>query len=219
MRCWSRASPAARSRPARNSSMAISRAPKPPCTETVASSASNATARSPNGEGACKLPPTVPMLRTAGPPIERAAACRKASSRSAQNLRERHAGADRDAPAGGADLAQAAVLDPHYGRERNVALVEGAHHERAAAEIARAAIRRERRRRLADGREGFHADRHEAAPVRDIRRRQTRVILANARIQGVTPPSGLAASRRSREVPRLAPARRCPTAGSPLLRG
>ena len=174
MRCWSRASPrrgrAPRGTPRWPSRARQSRlAPRP-------SRRARATRRRDRrtGRGRSKLPPTVPMLRTAGPPIERAAACRKASSRSRQNLRERDAGADGDAPAGGADLVQAAVLDPHDGRERDVALVEGAHHERAAADIARAAIRGERRRRLGDRREGFHADRHEAAPV--ARRRH--VILA-----------------------------------------
>ena len=61
-----------RSRADRNSSMAMSRAPKPPCTLTTASSASNAVAKSPKGAGANRLPPIVPMLRTAGPPMERA---------------------------------------------------------------------------------------------------------------------------------------------------
>ena len=87
------------------------------------------------------------MLRTAGPPIERAGACRKARSRSARIRAKVTPAPSVIRAAGGVDARQALVIGAHDGRERDVAFVQCAHHQRAAAEIARVAVGRQRARR------------------------------------------------------------------------
>ena len=80
-----------------------------------------------------------------------------------ENAREGDAGADRDAGAGDVDLRQGAVGRPHHRRNREIAFVERAHHQRAAAEIARVALRRKRGRGFSRGREGLHRYGHDVA--------------------------------------------------------
>jgi len=58
-----------------------------------------------------------------------------------EDAREGDAGAQGDARAGGIDPGQRLVVGADDGRDRNIALVERPHHQRAAAEIACAAIR------------------------------------------------------------------------------
>ena len=62
-----------------------------------------------------------------------------------ENAREGDAGADRDAGAGDVEMRQGTIGRPHDRRNREIAFVERAHHQRAAAEIARVALRRQRR--------------------------------------------------------------------------
>ena len=66
-----------------------------------------------------------------------------------ENAREGDAGADRDAGACDIEVRQGAIGRPHDRRNRDIAFVERAHDQRPAAEIARVALRRQRRRRFA----------------------------------------------------------------------
>ena len=77
-----------------------------------------------------------------------------------QDARKGHAGADRDARSRRVDPRQRMVGRAHDGGDRDVALVQRAHHQRAAAEIARAAIGGQRRRRLAGTRKRPYRDGH-----------------------------------------------------------
>ena len=52
----------------------------------------------------------------------------------AKDLRHGHAGADLDARAGGPHLREAAIGRAHDGGDGGIALIDRAHHERAATE-------------------------------------------------------------------------------------
>jgi len=78
-----------------------------------------------------------------------------------ENAREGDAGADGDTGARDVEAGEGMVRGAHDRRHRDIALVDRAHHQRAAAEIARVALRRQRRRRLARGRKRPYRDRHE----------------------------------------------------------
>ena len=117
--------------------------------------------KSPNGAGANRLPPTVAMLRTAGPPIEPATGCRNASSRSVRiRAKVTPAPSVMREPVTSSCVSARSVARIDR-RNRDIALVERAHDQRAAAEIARVAFRRQRRCRFSGGREGLHRDGHD----------------------------------------------------------
>ena len=71
-----------------------------------------------------------------------------------------HAGADLDARALGADLAVGGIRGAHQHGDRRIALVDGAHQQRAAGDEARGPVGGQRRGRLAHRPEGFHLQRH-----------------------------------------------------------
>src|SRR6185437_13546326 len=77
-----------------------------------------------------------------------------------QDLGKRSACADRDARAHSADLAQRALVEAYDRRDPDIALIKGAHDERAAADKARGTVRREGRRRFGRRRESPHHHRH-----------------------------------------------------------
>ncbi len=76
------------------------------------------------------------------------------------DLRHRNARADGDARAGGADFRDSAIGRAYDGGERNIALVDRAHHQRAAAKEARRAIGLHGGGCLAERRECSYRDRH-----------------------------------------------------------
>ena len=80
-----------------------------------------------------------------------------------QDSGEGDAGADGDARTRHIDPRQCPVGRADDGRDRDVAFIEGAHDKRAAAEIARAAVGRQCRGRLAETRKCPHRDGHGCA--------------------------------------------------------
>src|SRR5882724_9099271 len=80
-----------------------------------------------------------------------------------ENARESDAGANRDAGAGDVEVRQGAVCRQHHRRNRDIAFIERAHDQRTAAEVARVALRRQRRCCFSRRREGLHGYGHDVA--------------------------------------------------------
>ncbi|MFK4621401.1 hypothetical protein ABIF50_004707 [Bradyrhizobium diazoefficiens] len=80
-----------------------------------------------------------------------------------EDAREGDPGPERHARTGCVDPGQRLVVGANDGRDRHIALVQRAHHQCAAAEIARAAVRGQRPGRLAGAGERLHCHGHDDA--------------------------------------------------------